>query len=274
MRKTLTPFAMIALLAGAIPAAAQVADATSQTAFRVCADPSAWPASGREKPGYENRIAELFAKQLGRPLEYSWFPMSTGFVRRTLKAKTCDVIIGYAQGDELVQNTNAYYTSTHILVVRADSDLTGVTALDDPALQGHVVGVVAGTPPASHLARVGLIGTARPYQLFTDRAVVNSAQMMLDDLSSGAIDVAILWGPQGGPMVKGRDDLLAIPLLGETPAPRLYYRITMGVRLGEDDWKRQLNSLIRRNQPEIDAILRDAGVPVTDDYGTMLKPAE
>lgn len=263
----------LALLAGALPAAAQTADLTSHQALRVCADPSAWPASGREQPGYENRIAELLADRLGRPLEYTWFPMATGFVRNTLKAKRCDLIIGYAQGDELVQNTNAYYTSTHVLVVPQGSPLAGVTALDDPALQGKHLGVIAGTPPASHLTRLGLIGGARPYQLFADRGVDNPSARMLDDLVAGTIDAAILWGPQGGPMAQARGGLVVIPLLGETPAPKLFYRITMGVRMGEDDWKRQLNSLIRRNQPEIDAILREAGVPLTDDYGTSLKPA-
>ncbi len=273
MPRAVVLLAALLVAVGVMPAAAQVADATSHSALRVCADPSAWPASGRDKPGYENRIAELMAEKLGRPLEYSWFPMSAGFVRKTLKAKTCDVIIGYAQGDELVQNTNAYYTSTHVLIVPEGSALAGVKTLDDPALQGKVVGVVAGTPPATHLARVGLIGTARPYQLFADRAVVNSAAMMLDDLAAGQIDAAILWGPQGGPIARERGGLTVIPLLGETPSPKLFYRITMGVRPGEDDWKRQLNSLIRRNQDAIDQILTEAGVPITDDYGTALKPA-
>ncbi|MFB2595787.1 quinoprotein dehydrogenase-associated putative ABC transporter substrate-binding protein [Paracoccus sp. p4-l81] len=273
MRSAAVLLTVLLSAAGLAPAAAQVADATSHDALRVCADPSAWPASGREQPGYENKIAELMAARLERPLEYTWFPMATGFVRKTLRDKRCDVIIGYAQGDELVQNTNAYYTSTHVMIVKAGGPLAAITSLDDPALKDKVVGVIAGTPPASHLARVGLLGKARPYQLFADRAVVNSADQMLDDLESGQIDVAILWGPQGGPMAKARDGLTVIPLLGDTPAPKLFYRITMGVRPGEDDWKRQLNSLIRRNQDDIDRILIEAGVPVTDDYGTALKAA-
>jgi len=103
--------------------------------------------------------------------------------------------------------------------------------------------------------------------------VENPAGDMLADLEAGEIDLAILWGPIGGPLAKGNDALVVTPLLKEQATPRLFYRITMGVRAGEDVWKRELNSLIRRNQAEIDAILIEAGVPLVDDYGTKLKPA-
>jgi polar amino acid transport system substrate-binding protein len=115
---------------------------------------------------------------------------------------------------------------------------------------------------------------AEPYNLMTDRRVEDPAGDMLRDLEAGKIDAALLWGPIGGPLVKeGHPDLTATPLLKETTPPRLVFRITMGVRAGEDEWKRQLNSLIRRNQGEIDAILRDAGVPILDDFGKGEKPA-
>lgn len=252
------------------PASAQVADLVSDQAFRVCADPANLPLSGENGQGFENRIAELFAEKLERPLEYTWFPMVTGFVRQTLTAGKCDVVIGYAQGDELVLNSNHYYTSTHVLIVPEGSDLAGVETLSDPALKDRRLGVIAGAPPATHLAREGLIGKAKGYNLVVDRRVENPAGTMLDDLAAGTIDGAILWGPVGGPLAKERG-LKVIPLLKETRPPRLFYRITMGVRAGEDVWKRELNSLIRREQPQIDAILREAGVPLVDDYGKASK---
>ena len=154
----MTRFALLAAgLLAAAPAAAQVADLVSDQAFRVCADPANAPMSSQDGTGFENRIAEHLAKVLGKPLDYTWFPMVTGFARNTLFAGKCDVVIGYAQGDELVLNTNHYYTSTHVLVVRADGPLAGVTSLADPALQGRRIGVVAGSPPASHLVRHGLM---------------------------------------------------------------------------------------------------------------------
>ena len=120
-----------------MPAAAQLTDLVSRTAFRVCADPANLPFSNEAGEGFENAIAALFAETLGRELQYTWYPMSQGFVRRTLIENRCDVIPGYAQGDELVLNTNHYYTSTHVLVARADGDLADVTTLADPRLQGR-----------------------------------------------------------------------------------------------------------------------------------------
>ncbi|ARC38483.1 quinoprotein dehydrogenase-associated putative ABC transporter substrate-binding protein [Paracoccus yeei] len=264
---------MLALAPLAAPAArAQVADLVDHTAFRVCADPANLPLSSQDGTGFENRIADLFAAKLGVPVQYTWFPQVIGFVRQTLGAGKCDVVIGFAQGDELVLNTNHYYTSTHVLVVRADGDLTGVDHLSDPALKGRKIGVVAGAPPATHVARLGLMKDAKPYDLMTDRRVENPAGDMLHDVETGATDAALMWGPIAGPLAKDNPKLKVIPLLRETTTPRLFFRITMGVRPGEDVWKRELNSMIRRNQGEIDAILRDAGVPLVDDYGKQLKP--
>jgi quinoprotein dehydrogenase-associated probable ABC transporter substrate-binding protein len=264
---------IVAALGLAGPAAAQVADLVDRSAFRVCADPANKPLSAEDGSGFENRIAELVAGKLGVPVQYTWFPQVTGFVRQTLQAGKCDVVMGYAQGDELVLNTNHYYTSTHVIIVRKDSDLADVDTIADPRLKGRKIGVVAGSPPATHVARLGLMKDARPYDLMTDRRVEDPAGEMLADVESGEIDAALLWGPIGGPLVKqGHPDLVATPLLKEQGPPRLVFRITMGVRAGEDTWKRDLNSQIRRNQDEIDAILRDAGVPILDDYGKGEKP--
>ncbi|WP_343504161.1 substrate-binding domain-containing protein [Alloyangia pacifica] len=261
--------ALALLAAGAAGSGqAQTSDLVSKSALRVCADPAADPMSMKDGSGYENRLAELFAEKLGRPVSYTWFPMATGFIRQTLKAGRCDVVMGYAQGHELVLNTNHYMTSAYVLVVPEDGPLAGVTTLSDPALQGRKLGVIAGSPPATHMARHGLIGKARPYALVVDRRVESPASDMLDDLAAGEIDAAVLWGPIGGPLVK-RDHpgLKVTPLINEAGAPKLFYRITMGVRQGEKVWQRQLNSLIRRNQSEIDALLTEAGVPLLDDMG-------
>ncbi len=262
-----------ATLLAALPAAAQqTSDLVSKTAFRVCADPANKPLSAEDGSGFENKIAELFAADLGLPLEYTWFPMATGFIRRTLAENRCDVVIGYAQGDELVLNTNHYYTSAYLLIVKADGPLAGVTTLSDPALQGKRIGVVAGSAPATHLVHHRLIALAKGYDLFVDRRYQDPSGDMLADLESGEIDAAILWGPIGGPMVKAsHPHLKSTALLAEPGQPKMFYRITMGVRQGEKAWSRKLNSLIRRDQGKIDAILDDAGVPLLDDMGTGLK---
>ena len=172
-------------LALAAPAAAQVADLVDHSAFRVCADPGDKPLSAQDGSGFENKIAELFAAKLGVPLQYTWFPQVTGFVRQTLQAGKCDVVMGYAQGDDLVLNTNHYYTSTHVIVVKADGDLADVDTLSDPRLKGRRIGVVAGSPPATHVARLGMMADAEPYELMTDRRVEDPAGDMLRDLEFG-----------------------------------------------------------------------------------------
>lgn len=256
------------------PGTLGVAELVSTTSFRVCADPANAPMSAEDGSGFENRIAELFADRLGLPVAYTWFPMTTGFITRTLRAGLCDVIIGYAQGDELVQNTNHYYSSAYVLVTRADGPLADVTTLSDPRLRDARIGLIAGTPPADHVRRAGLMEKAEPYPLQVDRRVDDPSGRMLDDLRAGRIDAGLLWGPIAGPRVKDDPSLHMVVLLAEPGMPKLVYRITMGVRPADQEWKRKLNSLIRRNQPEIDAILREAGVPLVNDEGTALKPED
>ena len=127
--------AALGLVALGGAASAQTSDLVSEKAFRVCSDPAGWPASAEDGSGYENRIAELLGRELGRPVEYTWYPMSTGFIRNTLNAAECDVVMGYAQDSDTVLNTNDYLTSTHVFVTRADGPLADVTELSDPRLQ-------------------------------------------------------------------------------------------------------------------------------------------
>lgn len=257
------------LLTSAGPSEAQTSDLVSKTAFRVCADPANAPMSDREGTGFENKIAELFADKLGLTLQYEWYPMATGFIRNSLAANKCDVVIGYAQGHEMVLNTNHYMTSVFTLVVPKDSALAEVTELSDPRLQDVDIGIIAGSPPATHMARNGLLKNAKPYNLVVDRRFESPTVDLLNDVQSGATGAAILWGPIAGPLVKtDYPDLTVIPLLKETLPPRLFFRITMGVRMGEKVWERKLNSLIRRHQDEINAILVEAGVPLVNDMGT------
>lgn len=252
-------------------ASAQTSDLVSSNALRVCADPANFPMSAQDESGFENQLAEFVAAKLERPVQYTWYPMATGFIRNTLNAKECDVVIGYAQGHELVLNTNHYFTSVYTLIVPRDSDLADVETLTDPVLQGHRLGIIAGTPPSAHLARSGLIARAKAYNLVVDRRHESPAVDMLNDLSAGEIDAAVLWGPLGGPLVKSDfPDLKVIPLIKEQTPPRLFFRITMGVRLGEKVWQRKLNSLIRRNQDDINALLFEAGVPLVTDLGTEI----
>ena len=261
----------VALGQSGFAASAQTSDLVSKTALRVCSDPANDPISNQDGSGYENKLAALLASKLELPVQYAWYPQSTGFIRNTLRVNKCDVVVGYAQGHEMVQNTNHYFTSVYTLVTRRDSAIADVDAISDERLKGLRLGVVAGSPPATHMARNGLIAKAKAYNLVVDRRHESPILDMLNDLRDGEIDGALIWGPIAGPLVKTQFPELQVNLLlKETLPPRLFFRITMGVRLGEKVWERKLNSLIRRNQDEINALLTDAGVPLTNEYGTGL----
>ena len=261
----------IDLVAPVCAAEGQRTDLVNRTALRVCADPANMPFSNDKNEGFENKIAEIVAAELKVQVEYTWFPQATGFIRQTLFAKRCDVVIGYAQGDELVLNTNHYYRSTYALLFRAGTGLDGVVSLADPRLKDRRIGVIAGTPPANIMAQLGLIQRAKPYPLMVDRRYDSPGERMINDIRSGDIDAGVLWGPIAGYFAaKGGDKLLVVPLLKETGTPRMAYRITFGVRNFEDDWKHQLNAVIAKRQGDIDALLLQFGVPLLDEQSNLI----
>lgn len=254
------------------------ADLVNRQVLRVCADPANLPFSSDDpdNPGFENKIAEIVAEEMGNlSIEYTWFPQATGFIRRTLFAKACDVVIGYAQGEEMVLNTNHYYRSSYVLVFKKDSDLKGVDKLTDERLKDKKIGIVAGTPPATYINRAGLMGNARPYQLFVDRRYESPMEKMIEDIRSGEIDAGIIWGPNAGYFAhKGdKDDMAIVPLLKEGIHPPMTFRITMGVRQSDNEWKRELNEIIAKRQGDIDKVLLDFNIPIIDeDDKQILEP--
>jgi quinoprotein dehydrogenase-associated probable ABC transporter substrate-binding protein len=234
--------------------------------LRVCADPRNMPFSNEKGEGFENKLAELFAAKLNKKLDYTFFPQATGFVRVTLGSHRCDVIMGFPQGDELVQGTNPYYRTAYALLAKPGSGLEDVTTLEDERLKGKHIGIVAGTPPATNMALAGLMANAKPYPLMIDTRVDSSAEAMINDLTSGTIDAGVLWGPMAGFYAKKATPALHVtPLVKEATGPKLVYRIGMGVRAADQNWKRQLNRLIQENQADINQILLDFGIPLLDE---------
>jgi quinoprotein dehydrogenase-associated probable ABC transporter substrate-binding protein len=234
--------------------------------FSVCADPHNMPFSTDKGEGFENKLAELFANKLGKGIAYAWYPQATGFVRNTLAAHRCDVIMGAPQGDDMVQVTNPYYRTAYALVFKQGRGLEGVDTLEDPRLKGKRIGIVAGTPPGNNMATNGLMANAKPYPLVVDTRVDSSAEAMMRDLEAGDIDVGVLWGPMAGYYAQqARSPMTVVPLVKETTGPRLAYRIAMGVRFADQDWKRLLNRMIADNQPAINKLLLSYGVPLLDD---------
>jgi quinoprotein dehydrogenase-associated probable ABC transporter substrate-binding protein len=236
--------------------------------FRVCADPRNLPFSDEAGGGFENKLAALFAQKLGEPASYTYFPQVIGFVRNTLNALRCDVIMGVAVGDDLVQTTNPYYRTTYALVFKPGSGLDGIESLEDARLKGKHIGVIAGTPPATVLVQQGLMSLARPYALTVDTRIEAPTRTMAEDVAAGQIDAGVLWGPIAGYYAQHvTPQLVVAPLLKEPE--RMDFRIAMGVRRSDQDWKRRLNRLIVENQAEIDRILTKYGVPLLDEQGHL-----
>ena len=234
--------------------------------LRVCADPRNLPFSNDKGEGFENKLGELVADKLHKKLDYMYFPQATGFVRMTLGAHRCDVIMGFPQGDDMVQGTNPYYRTAYALVAKGGSGLEDVATLGDNRLKGKHIGIVAGTPPATNMAANGLMADAKSYPLMIDTRLDSSAEAMIGDLTAGKIDAGILWGPMAGYYAKKASPPLHVtPLVKETTGPRLAFRIGMGVRPADQNWKRLLNRVIQENQPTINKILLDYGVPLLDE---------
>jgi mxaJ protein len=248
-------------------------DLVTPEVLRVCADPANMPFSNRKGEGFENKIAAILAEELKVPLRHYWLPQGPGFVRNTLGAGLCDLIIGYTAGADPVQNSNPYYRSVFSMLVKRGGPFEGVRELADPRLQQARVGVIAGTPPIDHLTELKLLDQIRTYSLIVDRRYSSPADAMVADLTAGEIDVGILWGPTAGFFAKQRPaELALVPLLQEKGRPSLVYRITLGHRANELDWKRTLNTVLRRRQADITRVLQDYGVPLLDEDDKLIPP--
>ena len=246
-------------------------EAVDRSSFRVCSDPANLPFSNDKGEGFENKIAELLAAKLNVPLKYTWYPNSIGFLRNTLRARRCDIVMGTVSGAELTQTTNPYYRSVYVMVTRKADNITA-DKIEDPALKNLKLGLTAGAPPADIAAKNGLAGNIRPYDLFVDTRVQTPGKDMIEDLAKKQIDVALLWGPIAG-FYAGQhgDELKITPLVNEPKSTRMEFYITMAVRPGESKWKNDINDLIRANKDAIDKILSDYHIPLLNARGELIQ---
>jgi len=254
------------------PAGAQTSDTVDRSELKVCADPNNLPYSDEKKEGFENKIAELMGGELGLKVDYAWFPQVIGFVRNTLRARLCDLVMGTVAGDEIMQTTNPYYFTTYVMFYRSDKALA-IEGAQDARLTGLRLGVVAGTPPADLLVRHELMSHTKPYALTVDTRAESPTHQMVQDVIDGTIDVGFLWGPIAGYYRKHDNlPLTMVPLKDEPGAARMEYHIAMGVRANEPEWRRRINAAILKRQRDMTAILRDYGVPLLNEQGELAGP--
>jgi mxaJ protein len=249
-------------------ALALAASAAPAHKLRVCADPNNLPFSNQREEGLENELARLVAREMAAELEYTWLPQRRGFVRNTLAAKRCDVMMEVPTGYGRTLSTQPYYRSTYVFVSRKDRGLR-IRSFDDPALWHLRIGVqmigddYANTPPAHALGRRGLSANVVGYSVFGDYSRSDPLAEIVDAVASGEVDVAVVWGPVAGYFARKRNVPLSIVPVApaEDPPFKFAFDVSMGVRRGDEVLREQLDRIIRTRRAEIDAILAAYGVP-------------
>jgi mxaJ protein len=280
-------FAALAALvaAGAMPLPAAAQDNAPRQSFRVCQDPNNLPFSSLKGEGIENKIAELFAKDLGLPVEYYSFPQRLAFVRNTLRYKLpgedfrCDIIMGVPAGFDQVSATRPYYRSTYALVYAQGRGLDGVQSIDeflklDPArLRKLRIGLYDRSPASEWLNRHQLVEQGVPYPIMSPNPEQYPGEILEKELAGGKLDAVIVWGPIAGYFAKKvtQPRLVVLPMRSE-PGVKFDFPMAMGVRYGEREWKQQIESLIEKRQTEITAILRDFNVPLLELEAPPARP--
>lgn len=259
---------LLGALAALLPAMAQAG------ALRVCSDPNNLPFSNRAGEGFENKIAELAARDLGLTVSYAWALQNDRFVKHTLKAHKCDVMMGASPGMEDVETTRPYYASTYVFVARKENSGPAISSLTDPRLRKVRIGVHLigddSTPPAMALGEEGIVDNVRGFMIQGDFGRPNPPARLIEAVEKKDVDVAAIWGPFGGYFAKTAPVALSVTPIADTArfAPlRFRFAIAMAVRAGDTALRGRLDAVIAREGPAIRHILRSYGVPLVELKG-------
>jgi len=245
------------------------AEATLTRELRVCADPNNLPFSNRKLEGFENRIAELVARDMNARVSYTWWPQRRGFIRHTLNASACDVVIGVPASFDIAAVTDPYYRSSYVFVTRSDRNLA-IESLDDTSLQTLRIGVQlvgddgANTPPVHALTRRGISGNLKGYLVYGDYRSARPGARIVEAVASGEIDVAIVWGPIAGYFAQSQPvalDIVPVSPQIDPPFMPLVFDMAMGVRRQDTTLRMALDSILSRRRSAITSILDEYRVP-------------
>jgi mxaJ protein len=240
----------------------------SDRTIRVCADPNNLPFSNQAREGFENRIADLLARDRDAALDYTWWAQRRGFVRNTLNTGACDLVMGVPAAFEPLRTTRPYYTSTYVFAARRDRGLH-LASLDDPRLRTLRIGVqmigddFANSPPAHALSDRGMVRNVVGYSVFGDYRQPSPLSGIMTAVERGDVDAAVVWGPAAGYFARGAAHPFELtPVLPSHDGPRPFvFSIAMGVRRGDAALAAELDDFIARRRADIDRILAEYGVP-------------
>jgi mxaJ protein len=266
----------LALVAAGGLASAPPTSTRALPELRVCADPNNLPFSNEKGEGFENRIAELMARDLGTTLRYVWLPQRRGFVRNSLNAGTCDLIVGVPAEFDPVRTTKPYYRSTYVFVQRADRG-PPIASLADTMLRHlrigiHVIGTdYANPPPAQALAARGIFDNVAGYSIFGDYSQPNPPARLIEAVANGDVDVAIVWGPLAGYFAQRQAaplTLVPVPPAGDPTGQPWSFPIAMGVRRQDSGLAMELDRLLETERTAVRRILDQYHVPLVQDEDT------
>lgn len=275
MRRTAALYAVFTIVAVALSIAARgaITPATTTPPLRVCADPNNLPFSNNRLEGFENKLARMLADDLGTRVTYSWWAQRRGFIRNTLRAGECDVVMGVPSPFELAATSRPYYRSTYVFVSRRDRHL-GLGSLDDPRLKQLRLGVqmigddFSNSPPAHALSARGMITNVVGYSVIGNYAEPNPPARIVDAVARGDVDAALAWGPLAGYFASREGVALDIaPVSPQIDSPSLpfVFDISMAVRRGDGERLGQIDEFLARRRGAIDHLLAEYGVPRVDE---------
>jgi len=262
--------ASMALAAACVVGMARSAGAEDIKVLRVCADPNNLPFSDEAKAGFENKLADLVADELHESVSYTWHAQRRGFIRETLKAKACDVVMGVPKQYELVETTVPYYRSSYVFVTRADRHLD-IKSIKDERLRTLRVGVQligddgANTPPAHALALQGITDNVTGFPVYGDYRKSSPPSDIVTAVERGDVDIAAVWGPLAGYFARQSGGTLVVSPMTDTEsfAPLIFqFDMAMGVRKGDDTLRATLDRIITQKTPQIGALLESFGIPM------------
>jgi mxaJ protein len=232
------------------------------TEFKVCSDPDNMPYSNLKQEGFEDKIAEVLANDLGKKLTFAYAYNRQGFLRNTINAMRCDVIIGTTSDYDALRTSKPYYRSGHVFVWRKESGFN-ITNWDSPDLKKGVIGVIGQSPATIPLRDHDLIAYSKPYRMQRDLNLPTS--FMIDDLAKKEIDVAVMWGPIAGYYAKKSSvpmELVFIPEYNNVDLKgKEYWNISVGVRKKDKARMAEIDAALERNKDKIAKILADYGIP-------------
>ena len=270
---------IIKILAG-LCLVVSISPTLAEEKFKVCADPLNPPYSTKKEDGFENKIAELFAKELGQKVEYFWFAQRIGFIRNTLTASVnerdvdsdqykCDIVMGVPEGYDMTLTTAPYYQSTYVLLIakgRGWDDIKDATQLTELPLERQEAMRIAmfdRGPGTTWMQQNGLLDQGIPYQSMSGDRENNIAMQIDKDFKAKKIDMVILWGPMAAyVMSQSPKDSYSLIFMQSTPTIKFDFAMAMGVRKSDKEKKVILDKLIINNADKISEIIKRYNVPL------------